>query len=624
MTETISYKAELDFLPENICSDIFDISSFLSFGDLSDEYQVVKTSAEWIAENKNSYIYSSQSCKNRIKNIIDSLSTNNTESIFLSLKSFTEVFLNNPYIYEMCTDKNILEKKAVSNDIMCYFVKAGNLILPLGALNILKPEIILHVIKAFMETRNNMFQDMLLKNKQALQNHLEKNTQIKKSSRKHTLRLLVTFAILIPAILFVAKRLVFGVEWSKISEYTKGASNIINAIGFLTEKSYNINHNSYAGFVCIVISLLWTLIILKLWAPCINGIKTAFANSGKIHTYNECENLKAKTEELISENNLRLNFLQENLSKLDRIEFCPTGNCFSDIAEKLNTRIKLSEKKASRRKLPKTFTLIILFVMMFSTVKFNENLDNPDFIKTINTYSDKISCYLDNSSLYAAKKYTVTASSHLYALCSQESLILSDIEPGEFFTVTEAAGEDESSKKIKIHTEYGYMEGWLFNPSLLEYTLNENDGYTVVSPKEVTASSTGAGTPLNVCDNKSYTLWGEDGQNGSTGEYLTFNYSEPSLIKLIMIQAGNCYSDHLFTVSSRPVGFSIEFYKNGEMQDVCHITLDDTQKKQYIHLNYPVEADSIRFTINEVKEGTLNKNSYVTEITTYSDTETQN
>ncbi len=604
------------FIPD-AKENCFDITFLLENEKVPSRKTLALAAVKWISENKNRYTASGAGL-NKIAAIENSLQYELPEQAD-ALSKFHADFINNPYICENCITADNVGNKITACEIQCYMVNLPGISIPLGIVKSIWGEQLANkIISEFMLDRNDRFYDALTNNINYGKAYSKSEKNECKLKRELGFNIFLYSITLLLATYFVVTRLFLGVDFSNIGNVVKQSASMIQAAGFLTEVSYGINHNSILCFICLLFAVLWFIRVCCLISPFKHDCARFSLHSKRTALYRKCTDLLDHLAILAHYTHDRIEFINSNAAKIydAGIEII-YDNPIPKLVTTLNKTSKPADLSPAKSKLPNIWKSMLYLLFAILTVLLSFNITNSSVNDFVNTCAQTTTSYFEGINLFAYNKYTVSENTAIYSKESTDSLKVYNISPGEYFRILGSSSENDDAYLVKIFTEYGYISGWLIDVRLVDYSPTNDSSVFTAPIANAEASSTGAGTVKSMFDGKSYTRWGEGGNNGGVGEYVDMNLENVFDIKTLMIQSGNCYSDWLFTVSNRPIKFTAQFYVGDVLNESVSFEVANIQSKQYLHLTRPVQATKVRLIIDGVTEGSIYKKAFITELALY-------
>ena len=132
-------------------------------------------------------------------------------------------------------------------------------------------------------------------------------------------------------------------------------------------------------------------------------------------------------------------------------------------------------------------------------------------------------------------------------------------------------------------------------------------------PTEDDTFSYAAGSAVDGLDD---TMWcehntGDDAAGNGVGEWLEVGFASGTNVSTVSILSGNTTSDGNFQRANRPIRLQAQ-YSNGTSET---LTLQDTRERQQLALSPGGPIESVRFTIQDVAEGSAYNDACITELT---------
>ncbi len=273
----------------------------------------------------------------------------------------------------------------------------------------------------------------------------------------------------------------------------------------------------------------------------------------------------------------------------------------------------------------KRASIPVLVVLL--CVSFGVEAKNVWMSEKFNQTVSELSVKIDTSKLAAEKPFKAAEDIPLYAKPDKESIVRYTIASGTVYTGAQDENPQNGFTKVKLLTQYGIMYGWVDDSALSEYEAAQEIEELRIPVAECTASSQLSHnifyTPQKVIDGHMYTSWVDGVDSGAEGEYveLLFNKADEDAstrkVEYIGVAVGNCATQRYFDKNGRPVVFNIEFINGGAVTEQLTVRFEDLKKVQYLRLNRPVEAESVRFTVEEILPGNENSDAHISEIELY-------
>ena len=603
----------------------------------------------WISENEKKY--KSKGGKHNIFDGIKSVSKYSPPEIFIGLlEDFRKVFLNNPYIYENSFHKKSCDKLLTSESILCYLVLCDGVYVPLGVLEeiLCKDEagknVFRDIVGEFLDScmiiwKNTMNSDISLcvNNMKVRTGSLGDNDaesrKYASNKRVYGTKGIICALVMIIALAFCGKWLIFGVDLKNALDiYSKcdGADGDFRLfLGFITEKGYGINHNSFLNLILLAVSVIWLLAAVISIPTLVRCIKMS-REYGKRASYCSVNKwVKEKLESKIKKSESELAEIKKSKSDISllKIEKRENNRLFkaAEGIELAGTPENISVKRAVglNGNIPGFGKLIFTLILVVATV-YGGHIAPEKGVDAVNLITKKVSFILDERAVYAKTEYRVKDTTPVYIKPGVDSFVLYELAPDSLFYRLPAEENEfsaeligENTYKIRFLTEYGYLSGWVVEPLVSAYSADEDESLVKVNPLEAASSRTDHGKPQNVCDGKNYTSWGVSGDKGGVGDYVELMLPEGTEVSALMIQTGNRY----FGTNSRPTAFNLEFFEGDILKEALETELEDNSKKQYVTISKPVKATKVRFVIAGYEEGSMFNNLYITNLSVYSKTE---
>lgn len=118
--------------------------------------------------------------------------------------------------------------------------------------------------------------------------------------------------------------------------------------------------------------------------------------------------------------------------------------------------------------------------------------------------------------------------------------------------------------------------------------------------------------PMCMFDKRDDTSW-QEGVNGyGINESVSFSFDRQWNVKYIAFKLGNWKNDKYYYGNAKPKTMTLTF---GDYSG--QVTFTGARAIEWVEVNYPVTADSMRITINDVYPGTSWEDTCITEITVY-------
>ncbi|MBR5479787.1 MAG: discoidin domain-containing protein [Clostridia bacterium] len=627
-------KSAFDFTSTALLGKNFDIDAYVHGKTIPSRDELTTYAIEWVLNNieerkpplNRPFYHVPKEHAAAVLALKNALSLGLNEKI-AALNTFFASFLNNPYTYEHCLNESEKSSLATCWHISGYYVNFVNISIPIGILDVFWDDTtVSNIISAFMIEKNNQFDSTLAYNAVICDGYSKKNEAEKKTKseyKKHVILTILLFLLVVP---FIVNRLFVGVDWANIPYVSTSSGNIFHAVGYLTEAAYGINRNSIIGFLCVTVAILWFFRVLSIILPFKDEAKMLYTYSRRFSVYKKARKISSCLQELQNSTHAREEFTLANFKQLKHVVIRKSKvNQLPSYICELNKTALSATVKHPARKLPTTKKLAFLLVMAIITTGLHVNLTSDDVINGANNLAKTVTTFVEEVGFHASLKYTVKEPSVLYGTSTRGSVPLYDIRPGDYFRILQSSSDADAPTQIRIFTEYGYINGWVFNAKFVNYTPSNDPSICIAPIALASSSSSDSGNLKSMFDGKSYTRWTAGGDSGGIGEFVDMRLNDAYPIKAFMIQSGNCYSDWLFNVSNRPVTFTLDFYdyneteKTSTLVESITVHVDNTQSKQYIHFNKSVSSNYVRLTINEVVEGSIYKKACITEFSLYSE-----
>lgn len=596
----------------------FNVTSYLMG---TDTRTIARASIDWIVKNKKKYICKSAQAENLFSKLEATSSEAESEYYALQLAAFHMGFVNNPYVFENGFFKEKSETKIYSKDIICYFVLYEDLFIPIGVVkDFVSEPVFCEIVSAFLRERLECFKSVVGDEIRICGECYEiiEDSGVRKNNMGKLKTFIWGFTILL-AISFILKWLVFGLDWKSCETVMSGTDNFFQAIGFLAEKNYGINHNCWLNYVCFFVSLFWLVFVIFSVSPfsssMIKGKKVAAAS----RCYSRTRYIEKKLLTYITEGEEQIKLLNEiQPSEFSQIKTQQKKNSrifrYAEYVETVACEIdEYSSENAeyAKRKNAGLVFALLFFVLALGTVKLGMVSTDDDFLEKVNSQVIRIQNICDDKSTYAQKEYYGNSNVLVYAKPQVESLVLYELSAGQGYYIQEESENEMIS--VRFLTEYGYLSGWIENTPSTEYCAEDDDEIKRIAPSGALGNRQDFGEAENVYDEKSYTSWGVDGDEGGVGDYIELHLSEITPVDVLAIQTGNRY----FGINSRPVAYTVEFLSDDALVASVDIRLEDSSKNQSFKLNKSVSADRVRFVIKDFVEGSAFNNLFISELSLY-------
>lgn len=595
-------------------------------------YRAVK----WIVQNKKKYSVKSGYGKNLFYRLETLPKEAPTEEYIGLLNSFYNEFLNNPYVFECRFWKNVGTKFISSKYIWCYFVLLDGVYIPLGVLNeFVEENKFKEILVAFLENRREQWLEIINKDIElcgkyicsegnTIQERTELGSSYIRKTVMYALKSTICLATIIIALIVVVKGLILGIDWLNAKEIAENSSNFFQALGFMCEKGYGVNHNSYVNYFKLLLAVIWLIITPFLIAPfnrCRRMCK-GYAKRSGIYLKAKC--VQHKLNALVGESESELNAIKttsENTKyfKMGKQQTWLLRN-FAKKLEKAGAPDHSSMKRVLNitGSIPAFLTLIIFLTLVLGTAYLNYYSKNAEFLDKANFYTQEVHRLIDEEGFYAKAEYFVTSNSPVYTKPTRDSLVLYELTPWTPYYVVEEYNSEENEdkiQKIRFFTEYGYLSGWIINVEAIPYSPEGDESVVKIEPIVASASRTDFGKPENVMDKKKGTSWGVSGKTSCIGEYVELVLPEIMNVDMFMIQPGKSF----LGINGSPVDFIVEFHF-GDTVETVEAKLDESLKMQYFTLNKAVTAGMVRFIIDGCIDGNITNDLHILELGVYSKT----
>lgn len=529
-----------------------------------------------------------------------------------ALDNFAKNFMNNPYMYESGLFYLCDADKIRAANSAFYLVKVGRVVVPIGLLKeIISEETAKIIIRSFFDKKNSEFNVVLQNNKEASMQFSPTTEKDLNIAKKLKFRKRLSIVLIILSAWFAIEKLILGVQWQKIPEVIRSGADFIPCVGFLTEKSYGINHNSVLCLIILFVSVLWLITFLRLVSPFSKEHKSYKIYKIRAEISTRCKNINLNLHNLIEDNDTRLYFILENLNVLDNIDFDCGSKAVAENMIYINNAAKIQSVSTPKTFLPNTGKLVFMLLLVVFSFYSVSDLNVINAENVVDEAYCTVAKLVDGIKFKMVKKYTANDVIPVYTKSDNVDFVVYEMQPGESFEIVDYNYSDDYIFGIRILTRYGFVNGWINNSDFSYYSPSVSK-LTVAS-----ASATSEGyysTANKAIDSKASTAWCENVDGYGENEYIDIYLEQVSPIDVVMIQIGNNSSKGTFEKNSRPHILSVEFFKDGQFLKNAYVVLSDVSRAQYFQLNKSIEADKVRFVIDTVTEGENYKDTYISEL----------
>ena len=616
--DTVSNKI-LDL--DSACSELTAIDfEDLGFLDCcAEELKVAELAVKWIASKKMNYEAFGLKSEVALQKVVECASSVPEYGKFkAAVKNYFSVFVNNPYI---CENGLIESGKdyAVAENILCYFVEYRGMPVPMGMLYEFFDEAQMdRIIKQFLKSKTESYERTLkqINDKcSAVSDHLRTDKTLKKRLYRNTVFCAV---ILLTALMFVFKKLVFGVDFELISKAIGSGASIFQKIGYITQESYGINLNNTFGTIIFCTAVFWAIVALSLIKPFVEEIKNCKIYRKRDTVTNSADKLMSIVGNLASKCADERNFVINKSDNFGTLKVTRNNNVnIGSYIEDVNSNGDIDYYPAIVRNLKNTGLLIILLILSLFTLYLNANAKAPEFSEKYNTFVQQFFAEKFAEHVYAHKGYCVASEQDVFSSADENSIVIYKLKPAEVIECLPDDNPESEYFKVKFNTEYGVLNGYMKKTATVEYTPSLVPETGKFYPSDLSASSEGKGSLNNINDDKSNTSWGESADGIGVGEYVQLEYNEKLSANSFMIQTGYGGNWAVFKKHLTPIKYSVEFYSDDEVVCTVPVTVNEDKKKQYFCLSRPVTFDRVKFVIEDIAEEKLDGTSYITELSVY-------
>lgn len=124
----------------------------------------------------------------------------------------------------------------------------------------------------------------------------------------------------------------------------------------------------------------------------------------------------------------------------------------------------------------------------------------------------------------------------------------------------------------------------------------------------------GFNAPIKLFDHDDTTTWQEGVGGYGIGESVSFSFDKTYKVKYIAFKLGNWHTDAYYYSNAKPRSLTLAF---GDFSQQVTFRNDSGKKIQWVEVNNPVNADSMRVTIDDIYAGAEYQDTCITEITVY-------
>lgn len=604
----------------NVSSELTKVDFYeLGIADCNEvDAEVAKLAVKWIVNRENYYKTLGDKSKNALAKVKESFfEDSGYEKYREVLKNYFSVFFNNPYMYE----NNIIDPAtdcAVAEEILCYFVEYRGIPVPLGMFYELFGESSVDkIIKQFMLKKIKTYKQTLEKmeiNCREISEKLKVDKGLKKKMYRNTLMVAL---IIFTALIFTIKRLFMEVDFGLISTAFESGASLIQKLGYITQNGYGINLNNSLGTVILLLALFWFIVFYFVSGPFISEVKNCNIYNKRSKMVKYSDRLLVMSGDVILLCDTNQKFAENRTKDFGSLKASQTGNKnLGMYINYLDVNRNIANYGAVENRLKHTSLIVILFIVAIASLYINFKADSHEFPAKYNTAIQKIFGEKSNVPPRTYKGYCVIEEQDVFSLPSEKGIAIYKLSPTEPF---EILSNDDTSDyfHVRFFSEWGELTGYMKKVGTAEYTPSKIPEISKMYPASLLASSNTEKIVANVNDGNSKTAWNEKADGSGVGEWVELGYNSNIEISSFMIQTGNCKTSTSFKYYCKPIKFNVSFYSDDNVVYVIPVTVEETRDLQYFCLSKPVVADKVVFSIEEVSESGIGKNSHITELALY-------